>query len=122
MPDIMVMDTYPLSSTTRGATCSMCHAHQLKEKDDYTLQEVYHLGVWIEMEGAFVICRSCAIQIGYSAGMILETEAKATKADVSRSQRREAAIKHAALHAIEARDSLVELVDAMNWEPAKDAV
>lgn len=115
--EILKVDTYPLTSTTRGGTCSFCHVAQKADSNaDTGLAPVYNLGIWIEMEGVLCICEDCAVLIGRAAGMLRESEAKARKSDVNRCEKRDRAIKDAQPAALEARDAIAQLVEAMGWE------
>lgn len=117
MPQIQITDTYPLMSTTKGGTCSFCNVRQLADPESPTgLESVVHLGVWIEMEGALVICRSCAIAIGRSVDMLLESEAKARKSDVNRAEKRDRAIRELQPALLEAKAAIDEMVEAFSWE------
>lgn len=107
--ELFLLSDYPLESTTRGATCSRCRAPRRNDEE-----KIIHTGIWIEYEGSLVFCESCVAEMGHAIGMIYESKAKATKADVSRSERREAKTRSLKNEILSAQKAINDLVEAFN--------
>jgi hypothetical protein len=111
--DTMSFDHYPAAGSASPGMCYRCKSPQ-REKPDGTPELCVTFGLSIEWEGVPWFCESCIAEAARHIGMIYESEARATKADVSRHERRERAMKDAASkELVQARDALVELVDAL---------
>lgn len=120
MPALMKLTGYPTITTTRGATCSRCGVPQ-RRNPRTGAEPVYDLGIEIEMEGTFVICHECALEIGHAAGLITEAEAKVRKSDVNRAEYQARKARKAADAVLAARDALIEAADALRLEEHRSA-
>lgn len=112
MPNFQKLPSYPIVSTTRGATCSLCNVPQ-RTNHEHQGEPVYDTGLDIVMEGTIVICHQCVLELGHLAGMIEETAAKARKSDVNRLEYRQRKVRAAGEKVEAAQAALAELAEAL---------
>lgn len=116
--DITALDYYPVTGSATPGVCYRCRAPQrVVDPATGAVEKVVSFGVSIEFEGIPWFCESCLVEAARKVGMIYDSEAKATKADVSRHERRERAMKSLAGDTLRnARDALVEVVEALRLD------
>lgn len=120
MSQTVALDAYPEHGSASPGVCYRCKSPQrqdYRESDRSTRPErVVTLGLQIDFEGVLWLCESCVAEAARTIGMQYESEARATKADVSRHERRERAVKAAKDPAKDALVALQELVEAFRWD------